>query len=163
MTRGTPNEREFEAALAAFRDAAHAETDARFDDRALEAQRHKILDRLAHLGQTAKVLRFPAARRSDRPGALVNRRWVSVSAAAGLLFGLVSGELVRFLPRPVTRAGNSVATPTLSRPSTAPSYAPVLISVEDDGLLGEVDLAVSLRSAAELQVLDELTPFHEPQ
>jgi hypothetical protein len=43
------------------------------------------------------------------------------------------------------------------------SFAPVLVSAPDDGLLGEIETAVRFRSATELQVLDELTPFHEPQ
>jgi hypothetical protein len=162
MSRRTPGDQEFDRALEAFRVAAHAEADAHFDDRALEVQRHRILDRLAHLGQSARVIRFPVAPHNVRPTAVVSRRWVSVSAAAGLLLGLLSGQLVHFFPRTPARP-LITAAPALSLPAPAPTFAPMLISAPDDGLLGEIELAVRLRSAAELQVLDELTPFHEPQ
>ncbi len=164
MSRLTTGDQELGGALEAFRDAAHAEADAHFDDRALEIQRHRILDRLAHLGESARVIRFPVAPHGVRPTALVSRRWISVSAAAGLLLGLVSGQLVHFFPRSSARPIATTA-PALSISSPVPtaSFAPVLISAPDDGLLGEVEMAVRFRSATELQVLDELTPFHEPQ
>ena len=53
--------------LDAYRDAAHADADAHFDERALETQRHRILQRLAHLGQAARVIRFPGVARTTRP------------------------------------------------------------------------------------------------
>jgi hypothetical protein len=163
MSRRTPDQ-ELGQVLEAFRAAAHAEADAHFDDRALEVQRHRILDRLSHLGESARVIRFPVAPQGVRPTALVSRRWVSVSAAAGLLLGLVSGQLVHFFPRNTVRP-LATATPVLSMSSPAPvaSFVPMLISAPDDGLLGEIETAVRFRSATELQVLDELTPFHEPQ
>ena len=166
MSRLTTGDQELSGALEAFRDAAHAEADARFDDRALELQRHRILDRIAHLGESARVIRFPVAPHGVRPTALVSRRWVSVSAAAGLLLGLVSGQVVHFFPRTATVRPLATSTPSLSigGPSPAPAaFAPILVSAPDDGLLGEVEMAVRFRSASELQVLDELTPFHEPQ
>lgn len=162
MSRGTTGDQELERALEEFRVDAHAEADARFDDRALEVQRLRILDRIAHLGQSARVIRFPIAPHGARPTAVVSRRWISVSAAAGLLLGLVSGQLVHFFPR--TTVSRSVAiAPTINTSAPVPAFAPVLISAPDDGLLGEVEVAVRFRSATELQVLDELTPFHEPQ
>jgi len=165
MSRLTTGDQELSGTLEAFRAAAHAEADAQFDDRALELQRHRILDRIAHLGESARVIRFPVAPHGVRPTALVSRRWVSVSAAAGLLLGLVSGQLVHFFPRTATVRPLATSTPslTIGSPSPAPTFAPILVSAPDDGLLGEVEMAVRFRSASELQVLDELTPFHEPQ
>lgn len=161
MSRHESGDHELDGALEAYRVAAHAEADLHFDDRALDVQRHRILDRLAHLGQSARVIRFPIAPRGSRPTAVVSRRWVSVSAAAGLILGLVSGQLVHLFPRAPVRP--SVATaPVVSRPAPQ-TFAPLLVNTADDGLLGEVELAVRFRSAAELQVLDELTPLHEPQ
>ena len=93
-TRG-PNE---DAALAAYRAAACAEADAHFDDRALESQRHKILARIANLGHPAKVLRFPKTAYGDLPTAGVNRRWISLAAAAGLLIGVLGGQRVHLGP-----------------------------------------------------------------
>src|SRR5688572_17272019 len=61
-----------------LRDAAWAEADAVFDETALDTQRTRILDRLAHLGQVARVLRFPARQReAAMPVSNVSRRWVS--------------------------------------------------------------------------------------
>jgi hypothetical protein len=164
MSRRTTGDQDLNGPLEAFRAAAHAEADAHFDDRALEVQRHRILDRLAHLGQSARVIRFPVAPQNLRPTAVVSRRWISVSAAAGLLLGVLSGQFVHFFPRSTSRPVASTAPAiTTNSPAAAPAFAPLLVSAPDDGLLGEIEVAVRFRSATELQVLDELTPFHEPQ
>jgi hypothetical protein len=147
-----------DALLGAYRAAACAEADAHFDDGALEAQRHKILARLAHLGHPAKVIRFPNAPHAEAPASGVSRRWITVAAAAGLLIGLLGGQLVNILPRQTRRMApmaTSIAPSAPARPYVAVA-APV-----DDGLLGEIEYAVQLRSASELRVLDELTPIHE--
>ncbi len=149
------------AVLAAYRAAACAEADAHFDDRALESQRHKILARLAHLGQSARVIRFPKAPYGEMPTASVNRRWISVAAAAGLLIGLLGGQLVHIVPQSPRRLApmaTSIAPSAPTRPAFVAVSAPV-----DDGLLGEIDYAVQLRSPAELRVLDELTLIDDPR
>ncbi|MEO8683122.1 MAG: hypothetical protein ABI665_29015, partial [Vicinamibacterales bacterium] len=94
---------EHDQALAAYRAAACAEADAHFDDRALEAQRHKILARIAHLGETARVIRFPGAPSGATTAPPISRNWISVAAAAGLIIGLISGQILHVLPRPVPR------------------------------------------------------------
>jgi len=76
MSRRDITEQGQDAALEAYRAAACAEADAHFDDRALEAQRHKILARLEHLGHPAKVILFPKAGSGENHGASVNRRWI---------------------------------------------------------------------------------------
>src|SRR5919106_511336 len=82
-----------------LRDAAWQEADAAFDDAMLEAQRGKILARLANLGKAARVLRFPARMRdASMPVSPISRRWISVAAAAGLIIGLVAGQLIHFVP-----------------------------------------------------------------
>ncbi len=150
------------AALDAYRAAACAEADAHFDERALETQRHKILARLAHLGQTAKVIRFPVAPHGDVPNAAVNRRWISIAAAAGLIIGLLGGQLVHLVPQQTRRLA-PMAT-TIAPSAARPDFVPALVTYpQDDGLLDEVDFAVQVRSASELRVLDELTPFNEPR
>lgn len=142
-----------DALLAAYRAAACAEADAHFDERALETQRHKILARLAHLGHPARVIRFPKAPAGDLPAAGINRRWISVAAAAGLLIGLLGGQLVHLIPQQPRRV-----SPVASAPS-APArtaFVPAVASV-DDSFLNEIDRAVQLRSPSELRVLEELT------
>jgi len=83
MNRRDITEPTLNETLDAYREAAHAETDALFDDRALETQRHKILARLAHLGHPAKGIQFPFMAPAPVPAAGVNRRWISIAAAAG--------------------------------------------------------------------------------
>ena len=149
------------AMLAAYRAAACAEADAHFDDRALETQRHKILARIAHLGHPAKVIRFPKTYQADVPATSVNRRWISVAAAAGLLIGLLGGQLVHLVPQPARRLAPMATSIAPSAPSR-PAYVAVSVPV-DDGLLGEIDYAIQLRSPAELRVLDELTLIDDPR
>lgn len=156
MSRRDTSEQDQIDALEAYRAAACAEADAHFDDRALDAQRHKILARLAHLGHPAKVIRFPKAPHGDVPVGGVNRRWISVAAAAGLIIGLLGGQLVHLLPQPSRRVApmaTSVSPGTPSGPTFVPASAPV-----DDGLLGEIELVMQVRAASELRALDEFTP-----
>ena len=117
MSRRDISELDQNAALEAYRAAACAEADAHFDDRALETQRHKILARLAHLGHPAKVIRFPKAGNVDVPTAGVNRRWISVAAAAGLIIGLLGGQLVHLVPQPTRRLAPMATSIAPSAPS----------------------------------------------
>lgn len=163
MNRRVVNPPNQDAAIDAYRAAAHDEADGHFDDRALDAQRHKILARLANMSHTAKVIRFPVHAPVEAPVAGVNRRWISVAAAAGLIIGLLGGQAVNLVP-PQTRRLAPMASSIAPSATSVPSYGPTRVSLsQDDGLLGEVDFAVQLRSASELRTLDELTPFHEPQ
>ncbi len=157
------SDQERNAALDAYRAAAHAEADAQFDERALETQRHKILARLAHLGETAKVIRFPVTPHVDVPVTGVNRRWISVAAAAGLIIGLLGGQLVHLLPQPTRRLAPMASSIAPSASSVIGPARAVFALPQDDGLLDEVDVAVQLRSASELRALDELTPYSEPR
>ena len=157
-------EPDLNATLKAYRAAAHAEADAHFDDRALETQRHKILARLANLGHQAKVIQFPSHAPVPAPANGVNRRWISVAAAAGLIIGLLGGQIVNLLPPQTRRMAPMASSIAPSAGSNVAGYVPAVVTFpQDDGLLGEVDFAVQLRSASELRTLDELTPFHEPQ
>ena len=158
MSRRDSSEQNETAALEAYRAAAYAEADAHFDDRALETQRHKILARLAHLGHPAKVIRFPKARQGDLPAGAVNRRWISVAAAAGLLIGLLGGQLVHIVPQPTRRLAPMATSIAPSAPAPGPGFVPVSAPV-DDGLLSEVELVMEYRSASELRALDDFTPL----
>ena len=145
-----------------MRDAADAEVDAAFDDNALETQRSRILDRIAHLGQAARVLRFPGrVREAAMPVSQVSRRWISVAAAAGLIIGLVAGQLIHLMPweSRLTPTG-SVAVQTSGARGTNPGIIQTSAAglLSDDELLGEIDDAVQLRRAASLRALDAFTP-----
>jgi hypothetical protein len=143
--------------IAAYRAAASAEADAYFDDRALETQRHKILARLAHLGQPAKVIRFPKGQLGDVQAPPVNRRWISVAAAAGLLIGILGGELMHLLPAQSRRI-SPVASTSMAPVNPAGGVGYIAVSAPiDDGLLGEIELVMQARTANELRALDEFT------
>jgi len=158
--RDINNQDQIEAALEDYRAAACAEADAVFDDRALEQQRHKILARLAHLGHPAKVIRFPKVMTSETPTAAVNRRWISVAAAAGLIIGLLGGQLVHLVPQPNARRLPPMATSIAPSAPSQPQFLPISAPA-DDQLLDEVELAMQMRGSAELHALDELTPLFD--
>lgn len=160
MSRRDISEQSDNAALEAYRAAACAEADAHFDERALETQRHKILDRLAHLGHPAKVIRFPRAPHGDLPIGGVNRRWISVAAAAGLIIGLLGGQVLHLVPPQSRRPAPMATSIAPSEPASGLSFVPASTAA-DDGLLGEIELVMQVRATGELRALDEFTPFND--
>jgi hypothetical protein len=163
MMRRDRRDDDLTAALDAFRASAHAEADARFDERTLEAQRHQILARIEHAGQPARVLHFPAAGQPALSKGGVSRRWISVAAAAGLIVGILAGQWLHVLPigtaRRVPSASSAPSTPQPGRPVVLPAIS----GTPDDDLLDAVDTAVRLRSISELRALDDLTFSYEPR
>lgn len=144
-----------------WRDAAIAEADALFDDTKLEAQRTRILDRLANLGHAARVLHFPHRTSRDvaMPVASGGRRWVSVAAAAGLILGLVAGQLLRFVPWEGTGRRDAGLSVQSSRPASGVVPASTTAStMSDEQFLDEIEAALQLRRAHSLRALDALTP-----
>ena len=145
-----------------LRDFASAQADDVFDQGMLDAQRTRILDRLAHLGQAARVLSFPRRTRDvAMPVASHSRRWVSVAAAAGLIIGLVTGQMLHL----VSSSGFSPRAETASVQSADRLGGPVIIPasatspvLSDDELMEEVEVAVQLRRAQSLRAIDGLTP-----
>ena len=161
MSRRDINENDkqsaLEASLRQYSAAACAEADAVFDDHALETQRHKILAKLAHLGHTARVIRFPKAPLGDINTSAINRRWVSIAAAAGLIIGVLGGQFVHLLPQQTRRMAPMATSIAPSAPAQ-PQFLKVSVPV-DDGLLDEIEVAMQARGSAELHALDELTPL----
>src|SRR5688500_6315408 len=149
-----------ERLLEAYRAAACADADAHFDERALETQRHKILARLAHLGHPARVIRFPRAPYGELPNPSVNRRWISVAAAAGLLIGVLGGQFVHLVPNQ-TRRPAAMATSIAPSAPARPAFVQAVAA--DDEFLGEIDYAVQLRTPPELRALAELTLIDDPR
>jgi len=152
------------ATLDAYRAAAHAEADAHFDDRALEAQRQRILQRIEQAGQRARVLPFPSTSGPVRPTAGVSRRWISAAAAAGLLIGLFTGQLLHVIP------GDNWVNPDARRPvALAPArtgFVPAVANAPADAenaLLDAIDVAVTSRGVSELRALHDLTFAYEPR
>ena len=144
-----------------LREVAFARADAIFDDAVLDAQRSRILDRLANLGQVARVLRFPRRTREvAMPVSTSGRRWVSVAAAAGLIIGLVAGQMLHLVPW--TRLAPRDAALTIqSAPRPGGGIVAAAVpgpSMTDEQFLDEIEAAVRLRRAHSLRALDALTP-----
>ncbi len=157
------------AALDAYRAAAHAEADAHFDEHALENQRLRILQRIDQAGQPARVLRFPGAMAGTRTTGTSTRRWISIAAAAGLLVGLVTGELLHIVPSDGWRSRTADSRTTATAPGPAgarmrvvPALATTSIDAEN-ALLDAIDMAVQSRGVSELRVVDDLTFAYEPR
>ena len=175
MNRREGSERhdDLATALEAYRAAAHAEADAHFDEHALEAQRLRILQRIEQAGHPARVLRFPGVPAALVPPAPSHRRWISVAAAAGLLVGLLTGQLLHVLPGDawVHRTSTAANTATRSAPATPPAASrmgvvPALAMDgmdAEDALLNAVDLAVRTHAAPELRALSDFTFAYESQ
>ena len=155
MSRRDTREPTDDALLEVYRAAACAEADAHFDDRALESQRHKILARLANLGHSARVIRFPRSTYGELPAPSVNRRWISVAAAAGLLIGILGGQFVHLVPNNQSRRLAPMATSIAPSATVRPTFVQTVAA--DDEFLGEIDYAVQGRTPTELRTLAELT------
>jgi hypothetical protein len=145
-----------------LRHAAFVQADEIFDDARLDAQRTRILDRIAHLGQVARVISFPnRTREVAMPVSSTGRRWISVAAAAGLIIGLVAGQLLHFVPSaPLPRRDDGASMQAADRVGSAvviPASA-ALPLLTDDELMEEVEAAVQLRRAQSLRAIDALTP-----
>jgi hypothetical protein len=163
MMRREGSEHDLAAALEAYRAAAHAEADALFDAEALDAQRQRILQRIDLAGQPARVLRFPgtpSALGTVRP---VSRRWISVAAAAGLLVGILTGQLIHVMPGDVARHRDAGLARSGATPARGLTVVPASVSDADDELLNAIDLAVSSRGPSDLRALQDITFAYEPR
>jgi hypothetical protein len=83
---------------------------------------------------------------------------VSVAAAAGLIIGLVAGQLLRFVPWEGSRRDAGL-TLQVSRPTTGMVPAATNAStMSDEQFLDEIEAALQARHAHSLRALDALTP-----
>jgi hypothetical protein len=76
-------------------DAAEVADDL-FTPERLQAQQQQVLRRLEQLDQPARVIAFPAAGRGDANGSNGRRvavSWVGIAAAAGLVIGVIGGQV----------------------------------------------------------------------
>lgn len=154
--------------LDAYRRGVEAECEALFGEAMLSRQRSRVLRRLSE----PRVLAFPGTAAPGSPAAVVaqpvasSRRWVGLTAAAALMVGLVTGQMV-----PVADLYLAVSAPTgtaqgLPEPDeatggratpSAPGYVSAVAFEGDDALLDAIDVAVSQQGPRELRALDDLT------
>ena len=160
-----------------------------FTPQRLQTQRARIGHRLARLVGTvepARVLAFPffgqPLGRLDRPG-----RWLAAAAAAGLLLGVITGQLLQYRegairtatavsaadavppsapavdgPAGVLDMTGTVALPAPNDSSQAQASPLTLaefarLMAEEEGL-GRLDLALASYQVSELESIDALTP-----
>lgn len=123
--------------------------DAAFTPEQLTAQRAQILRKLEQLDEPARVISFPRhTSRADEPatGRRVAASWVAIAAAAGLVVGVVGGQVsARLSATPVDPAAAEVQQPE-------PTGKPVDIAFLQHDYYDDV---LTLRS---LELLDEITP-----
>ena len=124
--------------------------DAAFPSEQLAAQRAQILRKLEQLDEPSRVISFPRhTARVDEPasGRRVAASWVAIAAAAGLIVGVVGGQVsARLAAPPASAADANLAEPPVSEPAVANNRA---------SLKHDYDDALTLRS---LEALDEITP-----
>ena len=131
--------------------------DAAFSPERLALQQTQILRRLEQLDQPARVIAFPSQARSTQrePGdRRVAPAWVGVAAAAGLVLGVIGGQVsARFgAPTPAVVVPAADAAPTTAAPSVAGSDTPGFRAL---GSLLDMDFDTPVKS---LELVDDLTP-----
>ena len=143
--------------LDGLRRDAEAETDAIFTPDLLRAQQRHIANRLEHLTQSPRVIRFPVrliGRRMASTARHIAPRWAVAAAAAGLFIGLGVGTLVAPAPSPAP-APVVVAPPIVVPPVEVNESS---LSADDDVFLSELEMALSGPRNRELMIFDQLTP-----
>ncbi|HEX5070735.1 MAG TPA: hypothetical protein VFV78_11030 [Vicinamibacterales bacterium] len=110
-----------------------------FSPERLQAQQQQVMRRLEQLDQPARVIAFPAASRSEANGATGRRvavSWVGVAAAAGLVIGVISGQVSARLtqqpPAPSVAAATTIVTPTPEPVFAEVTPGPVDTSILDN-------------------------------
>lgn len=131
---------------------ANEAADSVFTTERLAAQRSRIMRRIEQLDHPARVIAFPALSHREREATGEHRvavSWVGVAAAAGLVLGLLGGQLSARLgqrtpaPPPVTQA--AAPLPTVDGPA-----GPV-----DTSWLGRSYDSLHISS---FEAMDDLTP-----
>jgi hypothetical protein len=121
----------------------------------LAAQQSQIMRRLTQIDEPAQVIEFP--RRpvpTNRPGAWrVAPGWLGVAAAAGLVVGVVGGQMAARVPTPDAPVLESQAE---APPTAAPFVPEPASNGPAPGSLLDMDLERS--TPQPLQVFDEITP-----
>jgi hypothetical protein len=129
-------------------------TDAAFPPEKLARQRVRILQRIEHYGQQARVLAFPVRHRR-RPSILQPpsvRRWVAGAAAAGLIIGMLAGHMAHEI--------SPFALPSALN-SQAPEPIPLRASSDvlgDNELLRSIQAAVDTTGPSALRRIADVTP-----
>jgi hypothetical protein len=138
--------------------AAAADTDEAFPAERLARQHARILQRLDHDGRPGRVISFPATHGTEPSfmRARPSSRWIAVAAVAGLVIGLLAGQVVhapyyRLLGQPPIQSAARAQVP-------AQSVIAVGTTMSDEEFLVRVDSALERSGGSALGPLDQLTP-----
>lgn len=119
--------------------------DEQFSPEQLQVQQDQILRRLDQLDQPRRVIAFPGLSRPDLPMLDTSRRvapaWLGVAAAAGLVLGLIGGQMT-------ARLGSGAPNQTVAADAIELPAGSL-----DDPMLQDMD-----RAPAALSDLDQLFP-----
>jgi len=107
--------------------------DAAFPAEQLAAQQAQIMRRLEQLDQPARVIAFPSQTRlaQETGGRRVAAGWLGVAAAAGLVLGVVGGQMTARVGEPagqaqtVANGDQQVPAPVVTPPGTPAAKPPV--------------------------------------
>jgi hypothetical protein len=144
---------------------ADAEVDAAFPAERLAAQHAQIMRRLEQADEPARVLEFPrqSARIAREPhGRRVAPAWVGVAAAAGLVVGMISGQMTArheqpaAAPAEASTAAIEVA-PAAAVPATTAATPASHAGARPDGP-SLLDMDLEGYTPDTLRVFDEATP-----
>ncbi len=138
---------------------ARAEADEMLSPDRLAAQHSAIFRRLEAMERPARVIAFPKNTRPVTSARRVTHRWVATAAAAGLVIGIATGQLVdlkkaldRPTPQPVAQITSTGAS------SRQPHIQPASLAADEAIFYGYGEADSSVQSARYLPAVDELVP-----
>lgn len=129
-----------------------------FTPERLTAQHGQIMRRLEQLDEPSRVLAFPGQTHAPREssGRRVAPAWVGVAAAAGLLFGLVGGQITARMSissQPTVERATPSPTVAQQQPPSTPEPSPTVLDLDYENM----GVPPTLTS------VDELTPVMVPR
>lgn len=135
-------------------EVAAAEVASIFPAERLARQRVRILQRIDQVGRTGRLIAFPSV--FPRPPLLARSgaatRWVAAAAVAGLVVGLLTGQLLQ-----TSRMVHTASEMVSNEAGDSGALRAVSTTLSDDEFLGQVEVAAGA-SPASLHPLDVLTP-----
>jgi hypothetical protein len=135
------------------RETASEGADEAFPPERLAAQQAQILRRLEQADEPPRVIAFPAHSPADRAGRGARRvapAWVGVAAAAGLVVGVVSGQVSARLAQDAAPEQRATVPVSVPAPTVAADLPVANASF--------VDLDLEASAPEPLSTLNEITP-----
>jgi hypothetical protein len=140
------------------RTVGREEADAAFPPERLAAQQAQILRRLEQIDRPARVIAFPSHTREERlvlGGGGIRPAWIGIAAAAGIVLGLLGGQLGGLVARHATTARTPIQVQQPADPSQSPSVQTAAYQVPQ--ALSEFD-ATDTVSIDAIYAIDQLIP-----